>query len=103
MKRKIEAKMRGNGSQDSIAQQIAVSIVDSNDDTPVNSPLVQSPESTRDQCNSNLNSPNASTPMPRSEEISPISRKGSSGPIPPSQEQQKSPFAVVQAIASPPI
>ena len=95
--------MRGNGSQDSISQQIVVGIVDNNDDTPVNSPFVQSPESTGDQWNSNLNSPNTNTPMPRSDEISPVSRKRSSPPIPSPQEQPLLLLAVVQATACSPI
>lgn len=103
MKRKIEAKMRGNGSHDSIAQQIAVSIVDNNDDSSANSPLVQSPESTRDQWNSNLNSPSNNAPMPRSEDISPVSMKECSAPILASHEHLKSPIAMIQAPASPSI
>ena len=89
--------MRGNGSHDSIVQQIAVSIVDNNDDSPANSPLVQSAESTRDQWNSNPNSPSNNTPIPRSEDISPVSRQETSAPILSPREQRKSPIAVMQA------
>lgn len=100
MKRKIEAKKRGNGSHDSNVQQIVVGIIDNNDDTPANSPLVQSPESTRDQWNSNQNSPSDNTPIPRSEDISPVSRKETSAPILSPREQLNPPVAAIQAAAA---
>lgn len=50
MKRKIEAKMKNQGvsSNEGLAQSIAVSIIDNNEDTPAGSPMVQSPEAKRD-------------------------------------------------------
>jgi hypothetical protein len=50
MKRKIEAKMKiqGVSSNEGLAQSIAVSIIDNNEDTPAGSPMVQSPEAKRD-------------------------------------------------------
>ena len=101
MKRKIEAKMRGNGSHDSIVQQIAVSIVDNNDDSCANSPLIQNPESMRDQWNSNLNSPGDTSAIPRSGDISPVSREETSAPMLSTREQLKSPVAVIETAASP--
>ena len=75
--------MRGNGSNGSIAQQIAVSIVDNRDDSLAGSPLVQSPESARDMWISHVNSPgNNNTPINRSEDVSPVSRKDISSPTP---------------------
>jgi hypothetical protein len=47
MKRKIEARMKGQG-QEGLAQQIAVSIIDKNAATPNITPLAQSPQSVRD-------------------------------------------------------
>jgi hypothetical protein len=84
MKRKIEAKLRGQGvpSHDGIAQQIAVSIIDNQDDSLSNSPMVQSPESTRDAWISNTNSPSSSAPIPRSEVVNPESQKETSLSIP---------------------
>ena len=103
MKRKIEAKKRGNGSHDSNVQQIVVGIIDNNDYTPANSPLVQSPESTRDQWNSNQNSPSDNAPIPRSEDISPVSRKETSAPILSPREQLNPPVAAIQAATSIPL
>lgn len=100
MKRKIEAKKRGNGSHDSNVQQTVVDNADNSEDTPANSPLVQSPESTRDQWNSNQNSPSDHTPILRSEDISPVSRKETSAPILSPQEQLNPPIAATQAAAA---
>lgn len=85
MKRKIEAKLRGQGvpSHDGIAQQIAVSIIDNQDESPSNSPMVRSPESTRDAWISSTNSPSNSTPIPRSDVVNPESQKETSISVPP--------------------
>jgi hypothetical protein len=50
MKRKIEARMKGQGvpAQEGIAQRLAVSIVDKTAASPIVSPIAQSPETPRE-------------------------------------------------------
>jgi hypothetical protein len=92
MKRKIEAKMKAQGvqSHDALAQEIALSIIEKNDESPVISPSVQSPEEVRDAWTSTFNTPN-NTPGPpptlRIATASPETRKGLSSPISCSQDQ----------------
>lgn len=63
MKRKIQAKMksRGSSSQDGLAQEIAVSIVDKNEGTPAVSPLIRNAETRKDVW---LDSPSDISPTP---------------------------------------
>ena len=58
MKRKIEAKMKGQGglSDASIAQDLAVGIIDKSDETPAPSPTTQGAEAAREPWTSAANS-----------------------------------------------
>src|SRR5271170_5705422 len=92
MKRKIEAKMKAQGVQShhSLAQEIAVSIIEKNDESPIISPSVQSPEEVRDIWTSTFNTPNttpAPPPILRIATASPETRRGLSTPIRCSQDQ----------------
>ena len=83
-------KAQGVQSHDALAQEIAVSIIEKNDESPVISPSVQSPEEVRDTWTSTFNTPN-NTPAPpptlRIATASPETQKGLSTPISCSQDQ----------------
>jgi hypothetical protein len=92
MKRKIEAKMKAQGvqSHDALAQEIAVSIIERNDDSPALSPSVQSPDEVRDTWTPTINTPNtipASPPTLRIATASPETRKELPTPTNCSQDQ----------------
>jgi hypothetical protein len=72
MKRKIEAKMKNQGvsSNDGLAQQIAMSIIDNTEDTPAASPTVQSPETRKESWLPERT--DSTTSLPRSENSAPI-------------------------------
>ena len=98
-------KGRDVSSHDGITQQIAVGIIDiqydSPCDSPSKSPLVESPESTKDAWISSTHSPNDNTPIPRSEvERSPESSKDTSTPISCPKEEQPSIIATVGVVSS---
>jgi hypothetical protein len=89
MKRKIEAKMKAQGvsSHDALAQEIAVSIIDKNDESPVVSPSVQSPEEVRDTWTPTISTPN-STPSYRKPTASPETQKVQSTSLISSEDQE---------------
>ena len=66
-----------DGSHESVARRIAVNIVDNSDNSsPTDTPLVQSPDSVRDPWVSNAdNQSNVNTPTPLLENVNPISEK----------------------------
>jgi hypothetical protein len=72
MKRKIEAKMKNQGvsSNDGLAQQIAMSIIDNTEDTPAASPTIQSPEIRKESWLPERT--DSTTSLPRSENSAPI-------------------------------
>ena len=83
-------KAQGVQSHDSLAQEIAVSIIEKNDESPAISPSVQSPEEVRDTWTSTFNTPN-NTPAPpptlRITTANPETQKGLSTPVSCSQDQ----------------
>jgi hypothetical protein len=66
MKRKIEAKMREQSSSThtTLAQEIAISILDKNEESPATTPSVQSPEGLRDSWASTIDNPSSNMPVP---------------------------------------
>ena len=82
-----------------LVQQIAVSIIDNQENSPSNSPLVPSPESTRDGLISSTNSPTNIAPIPRTEGVSPELKKQTSTTIScPSEDRQ--PIIAMIGVAS---
>lgn len=77
-------KAQGVQSHDALAQEIAVSIIEKNDESPVISPSVQSPEEVRDRWTPTINTPNSipsSPPSHRKATASPEILKVQSAPI----------------------
>ena len=72
MKRKIEAKMKNQGvsSNDGLAQQIAMSIIDNTEDTPAASPTIQSPETRKESWLPERT--DSTTSLPRSQNSAPL-------------------------------
>ena len=86
MKRKIEAKMKAQGVQShaALAQEIAVSIVEKNDESPVSSPSVQNPEAGPDEWTPTVDPQNTTSAPPSAQKITttgPDVQRGSSSAI----------------------
>lgn len=80
-------KAQGVSSHDALAQEIAVSIIDKNDDSPIVSPSVQSPEEVRDTWTPTVNTPN-STSSYRKPTASPETQKVQSTSLISSEDQE---------------
>lgn len=65
MKRKIEAKMReqSSSSHATLEQEIVISILDKNEESPATTPSIQSPKTLRDAWGSTIDNPSSNTPV----------------------------------------